>query len=71
MLFRIALLAVAIAELLWPRRLVDFWMNVAAEGDQEVELHSWVYTIARLEGVVILLWLLARRRRDRTRDEGT
>ena len=60
MLLRIVLLATAVLEVLVPRRLVDFWMNLAAEND--VELRPWVYTIARLEGVVILLWLLSRRR---------
>lgn len=60
MLLRIVLLATAVLEVLVPRQLVDFWMNLAAEND--VELRPWVYTIARVEGVVILLWLLSRRR---------
>lgn len=60
MVFKALLLAVGLLEVLKPRELVDFWMGVAAKGDQEVELHGWVYTVARLEGVVILLWTLSR-----------
>ncbi|WP_410767348.1 hypothetical protein [Haloferax sp. DFSO60] len=60
MLFRLVLGVLALLELLAPRQLVDFWMNLAAEGDEPVSLRPWVYTIARLEGVVILLWLLTR-----------
>lgn len=58
MLLRFALGALGIAELLWPRRTVDFWMGLAAAGDQDVELRPWVYTVARIEGILILLWVL-------------
>ncbi|MFC7068541.1 hypothetical protein [Halobaculum lipolyticum] len=63
MVFKTLLLAVGLLEVLKPRALVDFWMGVAAKGDQEIELRGWVYTVARLEGVVILLWTLSRLRR--------
>lgn len=65
MLLRFGLLILGFVELLWPRQLVDFWMNVATRGGDDVELRSWVYTVARLEGVVFLLWAL----RPRTDDE--
>jgi len=59
MFFRTFLALVGFAELLAPRRVVDFWMRLAATSD-DVELRRWVYTAARLEGLVILLWLLTR-----------
>ena len=62
MLFRIALLALGLVELVWPRQLVDFWMEVAAKNGDTVELRPWVYTVARVEGVVLVLWALSRGR---------
>lgn len=64
MLLRLALAALGVAEVAWPRRIVDFWMNLAAKGDQDVELRSWVYTVARVEGVLILLWVVYGLRRE-------
>lgn len=58
MLVRLGLAALGVAELLWPRRTVDFWMGLAAPGGQDVELRPWVYTAARVEGVLLLLWAL-------------
>lgn len=66
MLLRIGLLLLGIVEIVAPRPLVDFWMRLAVAGDGDVELRPWVYAAARIEGALILLWLLARRRR-RTR----
>ena len=56
-------------EVLVPRRVVDFWFAIATveREDGDVELADWVYTVARIEGVVILAWLFDRRRR-RARD---
>ena len=64
MVVRLALLAIGLLEALYPRRVVDFWMNLAAE-EGDVQLRPWVYRVARLEGVVIVLWVLARRGRAR------
>jgi len=58
---RTFLLVVGLLELLAPRKTVDFWMKLAAK-EGEVELRPWVYTVARLEGVIIVLWLLRSRR---------
>lgn len=58
MLVRLALGALGLVELLWPRRTVDFWMGLATEDGEAVELRPWVYTAARVEGVLILLWVL-------------
>jgi hypothetical protein len=58
MALRALLLVLGLAELLAPKRVVDFWMNLATT-ESDVELRSWVYTVARLEGLVIVLWVLA------------
>jgi hypothetical protein len=63
MLLRIAALALGLLELLRPRSVVDFWMGLATESD-DVSLRSWVYTAARIEGVVLVLWALRRSRDD-------
>lgn len=62
MALRVLLFAVALAELLVPRQFVDFWMRLATTPDSEVELRDWVYTVARIEGLVILLWVVTRGR---------
>lgn len=64
MLARLALGAFGVVEALWPRRTVDFWMGVAVEDPTTVELRPWVYAVARIEGLLILLWVLARLGRD-------
>jgi len=61
MLGRLALLAIGALEALYPRQMVDFWMNLTA-ADGDVELRPWVYQMARLEGIIIVLWVLARGR---------
>jgi hypothetical protein len=63
MLLRIVALALGLLELLRPRSVVDFWMGLATESD-DVSLRSWVYTAARIEGVVLVLWALRRSRDD-------
>lgn len=60
MVFRAVLLAVGVLELLAPRQFVDFWMDLAAEEPSEVTLRPWVYTVARLEGLVVLAWVARR-----------
>ncbi len=62
MRFRLVLLALGLLELLVPRRLVDFWMTRAVTPESDFELRPWVYTAARIEGLVIVLWTLARGR---------
>ncbi|WP_336025270.1 hypothetical protein [Halobellus salinisoli] len=57
MVLKVLALVVGVLELLVPRQLVDFWMNLAS-ADDDVELRSWVYTAARIEGVVLVLWAL-------------
>lgn len=52
-------------EVLAPKWVVDFWFDLATEGDGS-ELRPWVYTATRIEGVLILLWLASRKRRAST-----
>lgn len=59
MVLRTLAFVVGLVELLAPRRLVDFWMGVATE---DGELRPWVYTVARVEGVLLVLWALTRGR---------
>jgi hypothetical protein len=68
MLLRIAALVLGLLELLRPRSVVDFWMNLATS-DDEVSLRPWVYTAARIEGVFLVLWAL-RRSRSRSSADG-
>ncbi|MFC6784573.1 hypothetical protein ACFQFH_01450 [Halobaculum halobium] len=39
--------------------MVDFWTRVAAAGDRDVELRQPVYTLARIEGVAIVAWVVS------------
>jgi hypothetical protein len=52
-----------VVELLFPRRLVDFWMRFLVEDGEDVTVRPWAYSLVRLEGIVILLWAARRRRR--------
>lgn len=58
MLLRTAALVLGLVQALRPRRVVDFWMNLATEADGT--LRPWVYTAARIEGVVVVVWALRR-----------
>jgi len=62
MLLRTVALLFGLLELFRPHRVVDFWMDLATEGDASVR--SWVYTAARIEGVFLVLWALRRLRAD-------
>lgn len=64
MVLRVVLGLVGLAELVWPRETVDFWVGLAVSDPGEVDLRPWVYTAARVEGLLILLWVLATLRRE-------
>ena len=58
-----ALLAVfGFVELLFPKRLVDAMMELATTDESEFELRSWVYTVARIEGLILIILALWRGR---------
>ncbi|MFB6072955.1 MAG: hypothetical protein ABEJ88_08305 [Halobacterium sp.] len=61
-MLRALLAAIGVLELVFPHRVVDFWMRPAAEDD--VQLRPWVYAAARAEGALILLWVALQSRRD-------
>ena len=60
MALRTLLLVVGLLEIAAPRKQVDFWMGLAS--DDDVDLKPWVYTVARVEGLLIVLWVVARSR---------
>jgi hypothetical protein len=60
MALRLLLAVIGLLELVFPQRVVDFWMGLAT--DEPVELRRWVYTAARIEGLVLLLWVVTRAR---------
>ncbi|EMA10970.1 hypothetical protein SAMN05443574_102187 [Haloarcula vallismortis] len=62
MVLRLALLALGVLELLRPRKVVNFWMGLATTDTDEIDLRPWVYTAARVEGALLVLWVLRRRR---------
>lgn len=55
MVIRTALAALGVLELLFPRQLTDYVMDVTTVGETTYEYKPWVYTIARLEGLVFIL----------------
>ena len=63
MLLRILAAVTGLFELLVPRQFVDWWMGVATDDDGD--LKPWVYTVARIEGAVLLLWAVTRGRRSK------
>ncbi|RXK50263.1 hypothetical protein [Halorientalis pallida] len=64
MALQLPLALLGLTELLAPRKVVDFWMDLAVTDDSEIELRPWVYTAARIEGILILLWVVSRRGGD-------
>jgi len=60
MLLRVLLLGLGLLEAFRPRRVVDFWVNLATDGDATPR--RWVYTVARVEGVLPVLWAVRRGR---------
>ncbi|EMA20043.1 hypothetical protein [Haloarcula argentinensis] len=62
MVLRLALLALGVLELLRPRKVVDFWMGLATTDGGEINLRPWVYSAARVEGALLVLWVLRRSR---------
>ncbi|MFB6091800.1 MAG: hypothetical protein ABEK02_02190 [Haloquadratum sp.] len=68
MALRLLALAFGIGELLAPRALVDAWMRLATTDDGDVR--SWVYTAARIEGVLLVLWALSRSKSTASDAEG-
>ena len=62
MALRTIALVVGIAEALAPRPVVDFWLSLAVDSESSVDAREWVYTAARIEGLLLVLWALTRGR---------
>lgn len=59
MLLRIILAVFGFIELLFPRKVVQYMMDATSTGETRYEFKSWVYKLARLEGlslVLVALW---------------
>ena len=56
------LLLVGVVELLFPRRLVDFFVTYLVE-EEDVTVRPWANALVRFEGLVVVLWVVGRRRR--------
>ena len=55
MRLRLVLAVFGIVELLFPRKVVDYMMDVSTTAETTYELKPWVYGLARLEGFVFVL----------------
>jgi hypothetical protein len=53
-----------VVELFAPRRVVDWWVSLAVESDAAVSAQVWVYTAARIEGLLLVVWALRGCRSD-------
>lgn len=71
MVLRTVALLVGIAEALAPRPVVDFWLSLAVDAEGPVDAREWVYTAARIEGVLLVLWALTRGRSRGSEAEGS
>ncbi|GAA0198803.1 hypothetical protein [Haladaptatus pallidirubidus] len=60
MLVRLLLTVFGVFEFLFPQNVVDFGMKHSIKDGSDVEVQPWVYTVARIEGLVITLWALRR-----------
>ncbi|MEF8818756.1 MAG: hypothetical protein V5A31_09250 [Haloferacaceae archaeon] len=61
MFLRLVALVVGLLELAAPHALVDVWMSLATTDESNTELRSWVYTAARVEGALLVVWALRSR----------
>ncbi len=52
------LAALAVVELLAPKRFIEFWEPLALENPEACSLEPWVIPVARIEGVAFLLALV-------------
>jgi hypothetical protein len=57
-MLRLLALLVGLAELLAPRKMVNFWLSLAVTPESDAEARPWVYTAARVEGVALVWWAL-------------
>jgi hypothetical protein len=65
MSIRAILVLVGVIEVIMPERVANYAMKLSTKGNPEYEFKSWVYMLARLEGLVIVV-LALRYGRDST-----
>ena len=65
------LAALGLVELLFPKRVVDAATRLAYESPDAFEVKPWVVTAARIEGLLILLYVARRRFRAREQETET
>lgn len=58
MILRTVAALFGIVEMLLPKKVIEKTMDFITVGEPEYEFKSWVYTLTRLEGVVILVCAL-------------
>ncbi|ALG82014.1 hypothetical protein HLASA_1119 [Halanaeroarchaeum sulfurireducens] len=59
MILRIVLAVFGLIELLFPRQVIDYMMDITTTEEATFEFKPWVYKLARLEGfafVLIAFW---------------
>lgn len=61
---RIPITILAIIQIIAPRRFNRFWIGLVSPDAEEIELRSGVPTLTRVEGLVLLGWVLWRSRED-------
>ena len=66
MILRIVLGVFGLIELLFPRKLIQYMMDITTVGETTFEFKPWVYKLARLEGLVFVLIAV---RSGKNRDE--
>lgn len=70
MLLRSIVALVGIIELLAPRSFANFWLRLGVKNPEDVELRPWVTRIVRLEGLVLLGWVVWSSREQLTAQTG-
>lgn len=67
MMFRILLAVFGIIELVFPKQVIEYMMEVTTTDDPTYEFKPWVYKLARLEGlsfVLLAFWMGKNRTED-------
>lgn len=55
MVIRILLALFGVIELVFPKQVIDYLMDVTTAGEPTYEFEPWVYRLARLEGLAFVL----------------
>lgn len=61
---RVPIAIVALVEILAPRRFTRFFLRMASPEADDIRLRWWVAPLARIEGLMLLVWVLWRSREE-------